>query len=60
MGTSKVESTRVGGYQKHEQTSDDYQVGSGLSDPAPPNAASKKSRSGFFYGNLTVGEFGVS
>jgi hypothetical protein len=29
-----------------------------LSDPVPTNAASKKSRFGFFDGNLTVGEFG--
>jgi hypothetical protein len=60
MRTSKVYSSRVGGFKKHEQTSDDYQVRSGLSDPAPTNAASLKPRSGFFDWNLTVGEFGVS
>jgi hypothetical protein len=36
------------------------QVGSGFSDPVPTNAPSKKSCFGFFDGNLTVGEFGVS
>jgi len=34
--------SRVGGFQKHEQTSDDYQVPSGLRDPAPTNAPSHK------------------
>jgi hypothetical protein len=35
-------------------------VGSGLSDPVSTNTPSKKSCFGFFDGNLTVGEFGVS
>jgi hypothetical protein len=34
--------SRVGGVWKHERTSNDYQVPSGLRDPAPTNAPSHK------------------